>query len=97
MSLTDAMDNFHQAAEEAMRQETLIHEERARTLLNKNGVKYLITAATPASALEREGYYMEHRVLPDKDGEIHEWRLYQLVDSSPRYKIQRVIAIEDVS
>lgn len=83
-------DTAKQQYEEQVAQENALHEQYAADLLEKHG----LTNRTPLG-LELDGYYLEHHVEPGDNGqEIHSWRLFKLYDSSPKYGIKRVIAVE---
>lgn len=84
-------DTAKKQYEEQAAQEAALHDQYAADLLRKHG---LSDDMTPL-ALERAGYYLEHRVEPgDIKQEVHAWRLFKLHDSSPRYSVKRVIAVE---
>lgn len=99
-------EDFEQRQKEIALQESAIHEKFLRDLLNKHGI--MPTEAEMADAngsspeqwlayhLEMKGYQLERMMVKGKDGsEYYTYRLYKLVDNSPKYKIKRVISVEE--
>ncbi len=86
---TNSVNNFRRKSEAAL-QEARLHDNYAADLLRKNGIPEIDW--TPLE-LEKMGYQLEHYVDLENGEEIHEWRLFKLHDTSPRYKVQRVISI----
>lgn len=85
--------NFmERAAKEAAEQEAQLHELNCVRLLEKH---QLPTTMTPHGLDEMHGYKVEH-VVTSKDGkEVHQWKLYKLMDASPKYSIKRVVDVAE--
>lgn len=89
MGMFDYMQKQHN---EATKQEAQLHEQYAKDLLNKHGL-----ADMTHYAIEKAGYRAEHSVTPGEGGgEVHQWKLYKLADTSPSYRIKRVVATEAI-